>query len=172
VDPYGGDNIREPSGQITGDGYAEVWYVAKPDYSIMLESAQLVGADNQDYKGDYTQGTGTTFFFTDDRGRTLYTFSKDSFKHNVYTAPDFSNNSTWPVYESTIKQVPSTIDRNLFDTINVYGRTQLTYKGWPLYYYGDDNSVRGSTKGVSVPAPGIWPVAVRDIQSPPSDHDR
>ncbi|MFW5805897.1 MAG: fasciclin domain-containing protein, partial [Bacteroidales bacterium] len=54
----------------------------------------------------------------------------------------------------------------LFDTINVYGRTQMTYNGWPLYYFGSDDAMRGSTKGVSVPSPGVWPVAVADISDP------
>ena len=40
----------------------------------------------------------------------------------------------------------------------------MTYKGWPLYYYGTD-SLRGNTLGVSVPGPGIWPVAVKDLDS-------
>jgi predicted lipoprotein with Yx(FWY)xxD motif len=168
VDPYEGNNIREPAGQITGDGYSEIWYVAKPDYSIMLENAQLVGADNKVYKGDYSQGTGTTIFFTDDKGRTLYTFSKDNLNQNKFTASDFSNNSIWTIYESAVNQIPSTLDKTLFNTIDVYGTTQLTYKGWPLYYYGGDNYVHGNTKGVSVPTPGVWPVAVRDLPAAPS----
>jgi predicted lipoprotein with Yx(FWY)xxD motif len=47
--------------------------------------------------------------------------------------------------------------------IDVFGRKQLTYKGWPLYYYGTDAGVMGSNKGVSVPVPGRWPVAVKDM---------
>ncbi|MDP4221809.1 MAG: hypothetical protein Q8868_00740 [Bacteroidota bacterium] len=158
----GGNNLREPAGQINGEGYSDIWYIAKPDYSIMLENAQLVGGDNQDYKGDYSRGTGTTIFFTDDRGRTLYTFSKDTLNHNTFTKSDFSNNSIWPIYGPSTIIVPSSLDKTLFGTIDVFGRPQLTYKGWPLYYFGADNS-RGSTKGVSYPTPGIWPVAVRDM---------
>ncbi len=48
--------------------------------------------------------------------------------------------------------------KNDFGKIDVYGRTQLTYKGWPLYYFGQD-SVRGDNKGISFPAPGVWPIA-------------
>ncbi len=162
-----GNNVKEPAGQINGEGIADIWYVAKPDYSIMLENAQLIGGDNQDYKGDYTPGTGKTLFFTDDRGRTLYTFSKDTLDHNSFTKSDFSNNSVWPIYGPTSSiYVPSTLDKNLFGTIDVYGRPQLTYKGWPLYYFGNDAS-RGSTKGVRFPTPGIWPVAVKDISNAP-----
>lgn len=45
-----------------------------------------------------------------------------------------------------------------FAVIDVHGRKQLAYRGWALYFYGGDENKRGNTKGVSVPAPGIWPV--------------
>jgi predicted lipoprotein with Yx(FWY)xxD motif len=109
---------------------------------------------------------------TDGRGRTLYTFSNDSLGNNTFTKSDFSNNSIWPIYENDDQffRVPSTLDRSLFWTISIFGRTQLTYNGWPLYYYGSDNS-HGNTKGVSVPTPGIWPVAVKDLPVPPGNYD-
>jgi predicted lipoprotein with Yx(FWY)xxD motif len=163
-----GENIRELAGQIKGEGFSGVWFVARPDYAIMLEHAQLIGADGKEYTGNYTPGTSKTVYFTDGRGRTLYTFSKDSAGQNTFTKSDFSNNSIWSIYENDdqLFQVPSTLDRSLFLTISVFGRTQLTYKGWPLYYYGLDNS-RGNTKGVSFQSPGIWPVAVKDLPDPP-----
>jgi hypothetical protein len=34
----------------------------------------------------------------------------------------------------------------------------LLTKGNPLYYFGEDTN-RGENKGVSVPTPGVWPVA-------------
>lgn len=165
---YNGENVREPAGQINGDGLNNVWFLAKPDYSIMLGNGQLVGNDNQDYKGDYTVGTGKTLYFTDGRGNTLYTFSKDSLNVNKFTKSDFSNNTVWPIYEMSVIVVPSSLNKALFGKITVYGRTQLTYKGWPLYYFGGDKGVHGNNKGVSVPVPGIWPVAVAGLSSPPS----
>jgi len=160
-------NIREPAGEITGDGLNNVWFVAKPNYSIMCANAQLVGNDSKNYTGAFVEGIGKTNYFTDGKGVTLYVFSKDSLNHNKFTKSDFSNNSVWPVYETSEKIVPSTLNQTLFGTITVFGRTQLTYKGWPLYYFGQDNLVRGNNKGVSVPTPGIWPVAVKDIGSAP-----
>ncbi len=55
-------------------------------------------------------------------------------------------------------KIPSILKASDFGTIDVHGKTQLTYKGWPLYYFGQD-SQRGDNKGISVPAPGIWPIA-------------
>ncbi len=68
-------------------------------------------------------------------GRTLYGFKNDKNMKNNYTKSDFSNNALWPLYEETLKEVPSTIDKTLFGSITVFGRQQLTFKGWPLYYF-------------------------------------
>ncbi|MCH5686796.1 hypothetical protein LWM68_22570 [Niabella sp. W65] len=64
--------------------------------------------------------------------------------------------------------VPSVLDKSLFSVIDVFGKKQLTYKGWPLYYFGEDGMVMGASKGVSVPAPGIWPVATRGLNPAPA----
>ncbi|GAP68801.1 por secretion system C-terminal sorting domain [Bacteroidales bacterium 6E] len=147
------------AGQINGDGRINAWFVAKPDYTIMLVNNQLTGNNGINYKGDYTPGDEVVQYFTDAYGRTLYTWSRDFNNTNKFTRPDFSNNGNWPVYEETIAVVPSILDASEFSVINIHGRNQLTYRGWPLYYFGADGMVRGSNKGVSVPSPGVWPVA-------------
>jgi predicted lipoprotein with Yx(FWY)xxD motif len=162
-----GTNVQEAPGQTQGEGVNNVWFVAKPDYSIMIVTSQLVGHDGKNYKSDYTEGLGNTTYFTDGRGLTLYTFKFDSLNKNKFTAPDFSNNSVWPIYETNKIMVPSTLDKANFGSITVFGRTQLTYKGWPLYYFGQDASMRGSNKGISFPAPGYWPVPVPNIATAP-----
>jgi predicted lipoprotein with Yx(FWY)xxD motif len=156
----------EPRGQITGEAIPN-WLVAKPDYSIMLVNAQLVGNDGKNYLNSYAEGTGKTVYFTDAYGVTLYTFKIDSFEINKYTTADFSNNGYWPIYEKTNIIVPSTLDKNLFSVINVFNRKQMTYKGWPLYYFGPDQNIRGNNKGVSVPSPGVWPVPEKDMNAAP-----
>ncbi|MCW3110237.1 MAG: hypothetical protein JWQ09_4743 [Segetibacter sp.] len=162
-----GTNTRELSGETKGDGVNNVWFVAKPDYTIMQVNAQLIGNNGKSYKSDYTEGTGKTIYFSDMKGVTLYAFSPDSFNINKYTKPDFSNNPTWPIYETDKVVVPSTIDKTLFGSTNVYGKKQLTYKGWPMYYFGPDSMKRGLNKGVSVPAPGVWPVVVKTAPTAP-----
>jgi predicted lipoprotein with Yx(FWY)xxD motif len=159
----GGVNTKEAPGQTGGEGIGGTWFVAKQDYSIMLANAQLVGNDGKNYTNTYTEGAGKTSYFTNDRGVTLYTFSKDKLNTNTFTKNDFSNNPIWPIYETDKIIVPSTLDKSLFGSITVFGKKQLTYKGWPLYFFGQDNTTRGFTKGVSVPTPGIWPVPVKDI---------
>jgi predicted lipoprotein with Yx(FWY)xxD motif len=163
----GNVNVRESAGQTTGEGLGNVWFVAKTDYSIMLANTQLVGKDGKNYTGAYVEGTGKTNYFTDGKGVTLYIFKVDSLNHNKYTKSDFSNNGIWPIYETSSVVVPSTLDKTLFNNITVFGKKQLTYKGWPLYYYGSDNMIRGNNKGVSVPTPGVWPVAVKGLSPAP-----
>ena len=160
-------NVRESPGQTAGEGFGNLWFVAKPDYSIMFSNAQLVGSNGVSYTSAYVPGTGKTLYFTDNKGVTLYVFTKDSANVNKFTKSDFSNNSFWPIYETTLASVPSTLDKTLFGSANVFGHTQVTYKGWPLYYFGSDNSVKGNNKGVSVPAVGVWHVVSKDMAAAP-----
>jgi predicted lipoprotein with Yx(FWY)xxD motif len=160
-------NVRESPGQTSGEGFANLWFVAKSDYSIMFANEQLVGSNGIDYTSAYVPGTGKSLYFTDAKGVTLYTFTKDSANINRFTKSDFSNNSIWPIYETKLGSVPSVLDKSLFGTTNVFGHMQLTYKGWPLYYFGSDNSVKGNNKGVSFPVVGIWHVAAQDIPEAP-----
>jgi predicted lipoprotein with Yx(FWY)xxD motif len=163
----GSANTPEAAGENQGEGVAGFWHVAKPDYTIRLLNAQLVGADGKNYTGAYVEGTGKTLYFTDAKGATIYTFTKDSSNNNNFTKADFSNNGVWPIYETDKVVVPSTLDKTLFGSIDVFGKKQLTYKGWPLYYFGADNKLRGSNKGVSFPSPGVWPVAIKDAPVAP-----
>jgi hypothetical protein len=59
----------------------------------------------------------------------------------------------------------------LFVVTTFNGRKQLTYKGWPLYYFGADGFVRGSNKAVAFPANqpagAVWPVATKDAVPAP-----
>jgi predicted lipoprotein with Yx(FWY)xxD motif len=164
-DGYGGAGVNTPeaAGQTTGDGFGGIWFIAKPDYSIMIVRSQLLGHDGKNYKSDYTVGDGVTTYFTDAQGLTLYTFKSDNFKKNNFTKADFSNNAVWPIYETDKIVVPSVLDKSKFSVITVFGKSQLVYNGWPLYYFGQDANVRGANKGISFPSPGIWPVPVKDI---------
>ena len=162
-----GDGVIEAAGLTSGEAVNGVWFVAKPDYTIMLANGQLVGHDGKNYTGAYVEGTGKTIYFTDANGLTLYTFINDSANINKFTKADFSNNSVWPIYDSINVVVPSVLDKAKFSNITVAGRKQMTYNGWPLYYFGQDAKVMGNNKGVSFPAPGKWPVAVKNISPAP-----
>ena len=168
---YAPAGVREAAKLTTGEAVGNVWYVAKTNYSIMIANYQLTGANGTNYLSNYTPGTGRTSYFCDEKGNTLYGFGRDSAFKNKYTTATFSNNSVWPIYETENIMVPSTLDKTLFTVITVFGKKQLTYKGWPLYYYGPDNYVRGINKGITVPASqpvgAIWPIIFKDIVQAP-----
>lgn len=151
------DGVIEAAGDALGEGKGTVWYVAKENYDLMIADAQLVGKDGKNYLSDYTEGTGLTKFFTDQEGRTLYIYIRDTKDTNNFTNSDFSNNAVWPIFYTDVKVVPSGMSLADFGEIDVFGQKQLTFKGWPVYYYGSD-AIRGETKGVSVPSPGFWPI--------------
>ncbi len=44
------------SGQTSGDGIENIWFVAKPDYTVMLANNQLVGNDGKQYDSTYKPG--------------------------------------------------------------------------------------------------------------------
>ncbi len=150
------------AGEVKGENVGNVWVVAKTNYTVMLASRQLVGNDGKSYTFDTKEGTGNSLFLVDSLGRTLYAFANDRRNKNNYTRADLSNNGTWPLFEkSTITgEFPSALNKADFTIIPTAapGKTQVAYKGWPLYYFGPDLGVRGNTKGVSVPRPGVWPV--------------
>jgi len=163
---YVGD---KKAGDVTGEAVEKQWFVAKPDYTLMLTDAQLVGHDGKHYLAtNYQEGEGMTQFLVDDKGLTLYTFTKDFKDTNKFTAADLSNNAVWPIYNATIASLPSTLNKNDFGTIQVHGRTQTTYKGWPLYYFGQDTKP-GDTRGVSFPTPGagIWHIVNTNTTTAP-----
>lgn len=155
-------------GTVNGDGVNDVWFVAKPNFSLMLATQQLVGADGEDYivedNGDYVTGEGTTTHFTDAEGLTLYIFSIDSTNTNNCTDGCVDN---WPVFHTDIESLPSGINADHIGEFTAHGdRQQLTYKGWPVYYFAGD-AERGETNGVSVPDPGVWPVVQTDMEAAP-----
>jgi len=149
------------AGDTGGDAFGELWAIAKADYTVMFSNVQLVGLDTVRYDERSLPGVGVSQYITDAKGNTLYEYTRDINNRNTFTAADFSNNRVWPIDTvSAIGSIPTVLDKTKFATITVAGRTQLVYKGHPLYYFGQDDSKRGSTKGVSFPTPGaaIWKI--------------
>jgi len=137
------------AGETKGDGAGSNWYVAKPDYSLMYAQADIDDV--------------STLYMTNATGRTIYLFGNDTNGVNNFTNSDFSNNASWPVITLTIDKIPSILNIDDFGTTDVHGTTQLTYKGWPLYYFGNDTE-RGDVNGVS----GTWPIVNVDTEEAPT----
>jgi predicted lipoprotein with Yx(FWY)xxD motif len=158
----------EKAGDVNGEALGNIWFVAKPQgYSIMIGNNQLVGNNGKSYKNDYTEGTGLTQYFVDAEGRTLYMFAKDYKDANKFSNGDAAHDAVWPVFYTDIDALPSSLDVDDFGSIEVFGQDQLTYKGHPLYYFGQDANP-GDTKGVSQGLVGNvpnWPVVNAEVDA-------
>lgn len=86
-------------------------------------------------------------YLTDDKGMTLYYFTKDVADVNSCVEQCLAN---WPIYSANNFTVPaefSSADFSVFTRKD--GKDQLTYKGWPLYYFIKDVKP-GDTTGNNV----------------------
>ncbi len=118
-------------GDMTGEGVGNVWYILEvPAYTIMI------GTNND--LGNY---------LVDGNGNALYYFTKDSPGQSACTGQCIKK---WPAFTSDKVVVPSALNPADFSTISrVDGTQQVTYKGYPLYYWINDRK-RGQVTGEGV----------------------
>ncbi len=132
-------------GDMSGEGVGKVWYIEKvPPYTVMVATKKPMG--------DY---------LVDGNGNTLYYFTKDSPGESVCTGDCLKN---WPAFAVQPIVVPSALDPKDFSTITRDdGTAQVTYKGYPLYYFVRDTK-RGDTTGEAVGK--VWYVVSADNFNP------
>lgn len=129
---YSGDS---KAGDTNGDGIQKIWFVAKsPFYNVAL-------MNNSEYNS----------YLATPAGLALYYYKKDA-KGTATTDP-VSNcdsncmGSSWVNFDLSQVVAPSLLVSSDFkEFTRTDGKTQLSYKGWPLYTYSGD-SVSGDTKG-------------------------
>ncbi len=106
-------------GDIRGEGVNKVWFVAKPDYTLMIASQPATGS-----------------YLTDGIGKTLYFFTKDTRVTSTCTDACLAK---WPAFNADYLIIPSILKTSDFNSISrPDGVKQLTYMGRPLYYFADD----------------------------------
>jgi predicted lipoprotein with Yx(FWY)xxD motif len=114
-------------GDVNGENVIKRWYVAKPDYTVMIASTPALGA-----------------FLTDPSGKTLYFFSKDTTGTSSCTGTCLAN---WPAFNAGAVVAPSVLKVSDFGTVTrADGTKQSSYMGRPLYYFSGDKSP-GTTGG-------------------------
>lgn len=88
-------------------------------------------------------------YLTNATGWTLYIFSSD--KPNSSNSSCYGSCATfWPPFYTANLIVPSSLNASAFNTITrTGGALQLTYKGWPLYFYVGDKAA-GQAKGQNI----------------------
>jgi predicted lipoprotein with Yx(FWY)xxD motif len=119
------------AGDMTGEGVGKVWYVLKvPAYTVMVATSATLGN-----------------YLVDATGMTLYWFTKDSVGQSACTGGCLT---AWPAFTADSLVVPSGLNPADFATITrPDGGTQVTFKGYPLYYWFKDTK-RGDTTGQDV----------------------
>lgn len=125
------------AGDMKGEGITGNWFVAKPDYSVMLFQQPAVGE-----------------FLTDGSGRTLYFFASDTSGVTACTGACIAN---WPPFSSGPLVAPSTLKNTDFSGgKRADGGMQSLYQNRPLYYFIKDTKP-GDINGQGVN--NVWFVA-------------
>jgi len=118
-------------GDMTGENVYGVWFIVKvPPYTVMIGTQKPVGN-----------------YLTDGDGKTLYYFTKDSSGMSACSGDCIKN---WPAFSADSFVLPSPMNASDFGTITRDdGTTQVTFKGYPLYYFIRDRK-RGQITGQGV----------------------
>ncbi|WP_394137917.1 hypothetical protein [Cytobacillus oceanisediminis] len=87
-------------------------------------------------------------YLSDPQGRALYYFKKDEAEKSNCSGDCLAN---WPAFTQEDFAVPEGFDKKDFDTITREdnGENQVTYKGFPLYYFAKDQQ-EGDVNGQGV----------------------
>ncbi len=140
-------------GDVVGQDVGGVWYViSAAGEKIETGAATEPPAAAEPAMVDL--GTNDTLgsFLVDDKGQTLYLYTKDT--------PNTSNcydkcATAWPPLLTGANAVAGDgVDASLLGTATrTDGAVQVTYNGWPLYYYAKDKAP-GDVTGQDVG--GVW----------------
>ena len=141
-------------GDVIGQNVGDVWFVISPagemiETTVATEAPAAAGSAATVNLG---QNDTLGSFLVDDKGMTLYLFTKDTPNTTVcYEKCAVA----WPPLLTTGDPVAGEgVDASLLGTTNrTDGTVQVTYNGWPLYYYEKDKAP-GDVVGQDVG--GVW----------------
>jgi predicted lipoprotein with Yx(FWY)xxD motif len=131
-------------GDVKGENVLDVWFVIKPDESVLIANNKNLG-----------------FYLTDTSGKTLYFFTKDTPGASTCTGTCLG---LWPAFNADPITAPSVLNPSDFTSVTRYdGVKQTAYKGRPLYYYSID-AKPGDAKGQGFN--NVWYVATTTGTTP------
>ena len=143
------------AGDVTGQDVGGVWFVVSAE-GDKVESAAAATEAPAASAGGTTVSLGKNdqlgSFLVDDKGMTLYLFTKDT----PNTSVCYDKCATaWPPLLTTGDPIAGEgADASLLGTTKRKdGSVQVTYNGWPLYYYEKDKAA-GDVTGQDVG--GVW----------------
>lgn len=121
-----------------------------PSISAKLEAIPTTGIRVVDH--------GHGAMLTDEKGMTLYYFARDAADLDACKAACLQK---WPVFYRENLYLPAELDpADVGVLVRPDGVKQITYRGWPLYYFADDKTA-GDMKGEGVN--GVWFVVQPDL---------
>jgi predicted lipoprotein with Yx(FWY)xxD motif len=124
-------------GDVNGENVLKVWFVVKPDESILIAHKADLG-----------------LYLTDTSGKTLYYFTKDTSGQSVCTGACIS---LWPAFSADAVTSPSVLKPSDFSSLSKSdGVNQTAFMGRPLYFYSGD-AKPGDVKGQGFN--NVWYVA-------------
>jgi predicted lipoprotein with Yx(FWY)xxD motif len=127
-------------GDVVGQDVGKVWFLISPAGAEIAAQAAVVPVTGGSGAANVMVGKNDKLgsFLVDNKGMSLYLFTKDT--------PNTSNcydkcATAWPPLLTTGAPVAGTgVDTSkLGTTKRTDGSTQITYNGWPLYYYVKDS---------------------------------
>jgi predicted lipoprotein with Yx(FWY)xxD motif len=114
-------------GDMNGENFLKVWFVIKPDESVLIAHTTALGQ-----------------FMTDTSGKTLYYFMKDTPGKSACTGTCIT---LWPPFSADPVTAPSSLNSGDFTSISrADGMKQTAFMGRSLYYYSGDKNP-GETNG-------------------------
>lgn len=143
-------------GDVVGQDVGSVWYLVTPSgeqvASIEQPTAAPTAAVGGAAKIMVAKNDTLGSFLVDDKGMTLYLYTKDT--PNTTVCYDKCA-TAWPPLLTTGAPVAGdgADDSKLGTTTRKDGSIQVTYNGWPLYYFAKDTKA-GDTTGQSVGS--VW----------------
>jgi len=124
-------------GDVKGENVNKVWFVVKPDETVMIANQNTVG-----------------LYLTDAIGKTLYYFRADSPGSSACTGACLVR---WPAFNTDTLSAPSVLRPADFTKVTrTDGVKQTAYMNRPLYYFADDTKP-GEIKGQGFN--NVWYVA-------------
>jgi predicted lipoprotein with Yx(FWY)xxD motif len=160
-------NDKEP-GDVTGQGVGDVWFLAIPTEGDAIPGAEAPEASPaaSPMASPMAEGASTIMtaenpdlgtIFVDGKGMTLYIFLTDVPNSGESTCYDKCEEN-WPVFSA---EEPLTLPEGVPGELGTIERTdgsmQVTYNGWPLYYWIKDTAP-GDVTGQGVG--DVWYVAI------------
>jgi predicted lipoprotein with Yx(FWY)xxD motif/plastocyanin len=146
------------AGDVTGQNVGSVWFVVSPagdkiESKVAPTAAGAsAGASASAPEIDVAQNSDLGSFLVDAKGMALYLYTKDT--PNTSTCYDKCAAAWPPLLTTSNAMAGKGVDDSKFGTTKrTDGTTQVTYNGWPLYYFVKDKAA-GDVTGQNVG--GVW----------------